>query len=580
MYYYKYFGDLLPAFKPVLSGKAVLEGWLLQRNISTKANTLLVRCASTVYRHSYQVFDNGSASNVTVTNGELLWGQSVAYEHDHLWLHSNSPDEQTVGSDIFSFKVFDSHLNFSVPAVINVTVVTGVSAIDGGGLWQCYEETDCDVWLHGSAIDDSQGNLSVTITGGTVYGNLFDPVNNASIEVGSTLSSYVPYPYENGAVVTYRPPTDFFTYPDTEWNGTQLPLLGDFVVISFFASIQLGNARISSAEVTLELKVINVDDHSTITCGEDILQTQATGAVDDDLVFDYARPDRLFINDFFIIEKDKGVDPVRISVEVESGYLTLNDTLRSRVSFEHQCSGTREWTCKGDGIQSRSMVFIGAPKDVQNVLNGMLFISYEQNSMDNMTITIFDGFEGDCIWEFATSSVRPVCYSSSCSLRVNVTETWLGGDDSGDDGALLVLQLYEFLALFALISALIGILLCYCFKSLNFVLCFCCRSRKRQRIKARQDVAAPQALRSTSNMFNSSRRTPANIPAGRAEKEAAAQEPDVVPSTQAGKCPLSGLGLLRRYQTRLVGRGSVAATQDIPPDHIEPSDELTWEDDD
>lgn len=513
-----------------------------------------------------------------VATGELLWRQSVAYEHGILWLHSNSPAEQTVGSDIFSFKVFDSHSNFSVPSVINITVVTGVSAIGDGSLSECYEEADCDVWLHGSAIDDSQGNLSVTITGRTAYGSLFDAVSNASIEVGSTLSNYVTYPYESGASVTYRPPMDFFTYPATEWNGNQLPQLGEFVRLSFYVSIELGNAKISSAEVTLELKVINVNDHSTVTCGEDILLTQATGVVGDDLEFDYARPDRLFIYNFFITEKDKGVDPVRVSVEVESGYLTLNDTLGSRVSFDYQCSGTREWRCKGDGIYARSMVFIGAPKDVQNVLNGMLFISYERNSMDNMTITIFDGLEGDCIWEFPTSSVRPVCYSSSCSLMINVTDTWLGEDDSGGGDPLLVLNVYEFLALFALISALIGIVMCYCIKALGFLACYCCRRRKHRRITAGQEVATPPALRRASNMFTTSRRMPANIPAGRAEKEAAAQEPDAVPSTLAGKCPLLGLGLFRCCNTMFVGRSSVAATQDIPRDHIELSEELVWED--
>lgn len=531
-----------------------------------------------VYRPSYQVFDNGSASNVIVTTGELLWRQSVAYEHDTLWLHSNSPVEQAVGSDIFSFKVFDSDSNFSVPAVINITVVTGVSAMGDGRFSKCYEETDCDVWLHGSALADSQGNLSVTITGLTTYGTLFDPVTNAFIEVGSTLSSYITYPYENGASVTYRPPMDFFTHPTTEWNGTQLPLLGGFARLSFYVSIELGNATLSSAEVTFELKVINVNDNSTITCGEEeALVIQASGGVPIDQEFDYVRPDHLFLNNFFITEKDKGVDPIRVSIEVESaGYLTLNDTFLSRVSFAFQCSGTTEWNCKNDGIQRRKMVFIGAPNDVQNVLNGMFYNSFKRNTMDNMTITIFDGFEGDCIWDFPTSSVRPGCYSSSCSFMINVTETWLGEPRD----ARITLHIYEFIALFALICALIGIAMCYCIKSLIFLVCCCCRRGKRRRITAGQQVATPPALGRASNMFTASRRMPANIPAGRAEKEAAAQEPDAVPSTQPGKCPLLGLGLLRRCKTILVRRGSVAATQDIPRDHIELSEELVWEDND
>ncbi|CBJ27397.1 expressed unknown protein [Ectocarpus siliculosus] len=41
------------------------------------------------------VFNNGSASNVAVTNDEPLWRPMVAYEHDNVWLRSNSPTEQT-----------------------------------------------------------------------------------------------------------------------------------------------------------------------------------------------------------------------------------------------------------------------------------------------------------------------------------------------------------------------------------------------------------------------------------------------------------------------------------------------------
>ena len=515
-----------------------------------------------------------------MTTGELLWGQSVAYEHDVSWLRSNSPAEQTVGSDQFSFALFDSHSNFSVPAVINITVLTGVFALDQDGLWQCYEETDCDVRLFASAIDDNHGNLSITVTGVTAHGSFFNPATSGSVDLGSALSDNITYPYENGASVIYRPPADFFADPTIEWNGTQLTPLSGPILISFYASVELGGAVLSSTEVVQELNVVNVNDNSTITCEPLMLEIQATGVVADDLTFEYARPDKLFIYEFFITEKDRGVDPIRVDIEMEYGYVTLNHTLSSRVSFEYLCSGTREWRCTGDGIRFQSMVFVGAPEDVRNVLNGMLFVSYKQNLVDNMTVTIYDGFGGDCIWEFSTSSVRPACFSSSCSVLINVTETWLG-EDIVEGG----ISWYYLVALFALVSSLLCLLVLFCLKSCCAVVCYCCRGRKRGNGKDRrveQNRRTIVADHFTSMTFNSSRRIPAKIPAGRKEANSGVKEVRELCSAKADeKYSFLGLGVLRRYK-KVVDRGSsVAATQDVPNGgHMEPSGEATWEEND
>lgn len=532
------------------------------------------------------MFDNGSASNVAVTNDKQLWRPMVAYEHDNVWLRSNSPTDQTVGDDMFTFKVFDSHWNYSVPAAINITVLSGVSAISKKSVQWCFEEVNCEVELFGSTKSDSVVNMSITITGLPMYGNLFDSGTNMPVEVGSILSSQVKYPYDSGASVVYQPEMDVFTDPATQWNGTQLPELGD-IILTFYASIELGGTRIFSPEVSQELKVRNVNDNSTIRCGDTILQTQAAGVVDDDdIILDDVRPDRLFIYNFSITEKDQGVDPVRVSVTVESGYLTLNDTLRSRVSFGNPCSGTYDWRCRGDGVFNQNMVFIGAPEDVQHVLNGMLYVSYTSNAMDNMTVTIQDGFEGDCIWEFTTFSLRPTCHSSSCSIMINVTETWLG-DDRGE--ALLTLTLAEFFALFALVSALGGLIVWYCLKSVTFFLCFCCRRRRRRskgvESKKMEVAATAPTPNYMSTVLNNAHRTPANIPAGRTTKEAASRQVDASPQTRASRqvdtspqargCPILGAGWLRRHQRR-VG-GVIAATQGVRRS-IERSGELTWED--
>ncbi|CAM9609660.1 unnamed protein product [Ectocarpus sp. 4 AP-2014] len=533
----------------------------------------------------FQVFNNGSVSNVAVTNDEPLWRPMVAYEHDSMWLRSNSPTDQTVGDDMFTFKVFDSHWNFSVPAVINITVLSGISAISQREIWWCFEDVNCEVELFGSTKSDDAGNMSITISGVPVYGNLFDAGINMPVEVGSTLSSPVKYPYDQGASVVYQPQMDFFTDPTTQWNGTQLPELDD-VMVTFYASIELGGTRIFSPEVSQELRVRNVDDQSAIRCGDSILQTLATGVVDDDAILDDVRPDRLFIYNFSINEKDDGVDPVRVSVTAEYGYLTLNDTLRSRVSFMNTCSGTYNWRCRSDGVYSQNMVFVGAPEDVQHVLNGMLFVSYESNVVDNMTVTIHDGFEGDCIWQFATYSVRPTCHSSSCSITINVTETWLN-DDRGP--ALISVTITEFFALFALISALGGLIVLKCLKSLKYCLCFCCRRRKRRRSKGaeskKMEVAASAPTPNyMSTVLNNAHRTPANIPAGRTTKEAPSRQVgaqarasrQVDTSPQARGCPPLGAGWLRRHQR---GVGREITTAQGAPRGIKRSGELPWEDD-
>ena len=132
--------------------------------------------------------------------------------------------------------------------------------------------------------------------------------------------------------------------------------------------------------------------------------------------------------------------------------------------------------------------------------------------------------------------------------------------EGSEDKALLVLNLYEFLALFALISAVLGVLVCYCLKSLRSILC--CR---------RGTVSDKNvSTRSTSKSVKGSRRIPANIPAGRAQKEGGVQALGGLTSTRAEKASC---------WRRITDRGSTVALKHIPRGYTEQSDELTWEDD-
>ena len=513
------------------------------------------------------MFENGSASDVLVTNGQVLWRNYVAYQHDVFSLASNVPGNQTLGSDSFTFKVFDSHFNYSLPATINVTVLSRVSSlVDNGSLWQCYEDRDNEVILYGTAVDDNEGPLWFTITGMPRIGSLFDAATNNSIEVGSTLSTPAAYPYESGASVIYRPPRDVFTEPSTHWNGSQLPPVDDVGSIFFHAFQELGTAIISSPESSQGLKVTNTNDNSTLNCTDQIFSVRANR---DSEASDETNPGVLFIHNVSITEKDKGVDPVRVDLDVEEGYISLNETQLVLLEFGGLCSATRDWYCKGDGVYEQSMVFIGAPEDVQRALYGMKYVSYEPYTEDYIDITLYDGSQGDCLREFSTPSLRPTCASSSCRMHVNVTSYWQGLDDEDRD-AIFYMSLYKFLILILFVSMSTGVMLSLACK----VLCSCCyfvcrifRKGKTRpgRGKERHSVADHES--SAPKASKNARPTPANIPLGRAKRnqvfvghDKSGREVNGIKQESAGVCPLPWSGSLRHYKMRSASNVGVSTS--------------------
>jgi hypothetical protein len=107
-----------------------------------------------------------------------------------------------------------------------------------------------------------------------------------------------------------------------------------------------------------------------------------------------------FIEGFHLFDPDEGVAIVRADVNIPStGYtfLSLNvdhlgtslsphSSLTSglppchhssdQVTFNSQiyCSPQAAWLCRGDGFSDTSMTFVGTPKAVENVLNGMQYL--------------------------------------------------------------------------------------------------------------------------------------------------------------------------------------------------------------
>lgn len=507
-----------------------------------------------------KVFENGSVSNVLITNGQMLWSKYVAYQPDVFSVASNMPGDQTLGRDSFTFKVFDSHWNYSVPATINVTVMTGVSAlVDDGFLWQCYEDMDNEVLLYGTAIDDSEGFLWFTITGVPHVGSLFDAATNRSVEVGSTLSTPAAYPYEHGTSVIYRPPRDFFTEPTTHWNGSQLSALDDVGSVSFYTFLELGTAAISSPESSQKLKVTNTNDNSTLNCTDQILSVRAMGAAMDD---DETRPDQVFIYNISVTEKDKGVDPIRVDLDVDKGYVSLNETQVARLEFSAVCSATQDWTCDGNAFFEQNMVFIGAPEDVQNAFYGMRYFSYDSFTMDYIDITLYDGSQGDCLREFSTKSLRPTCAPSSCRMQINVTSAWMGWNWSEEDDipTFFYTTIYQAIILLMFVAGFTGITLtlaCNVLCSCCCSVCRICRKRKTRPGRRKEGHTVTDQEGAASKALKNTRPTPANIPLGRnkrnqvfAEHHNPGEGVNEPKQKVVGVCPLPWLGSLRHYKVR------------------------------
>ena len=391
-----------------------------------------------LYGVSFQVNTDGTVSTSTLSAGERVWtGQNVAYAFDNSILRSNSPQDQMVGSDSFSYRVCDSDQNFSQSATGNIIVYTGVTASDGDGRWTCYEDEECHIWLYGTAVDDSQANMWFTVIDIPTYGSLFDASSGDLVDIGSTLSDNIHHPYDIGAHVIYRSPADFFDEPTITWTGSSMSgSLSIELGLSFYTSIMEGDAKLSSTIAKQNIQVVNVNDNSSIFCpDEDVFEVQATNTVAD--TNDTNRPDRFVVSNVTLTDVDRSVDPVRVDLVTESGMVTLNILYLDQLNFDLDCAGPgASWQCRSDPKMQSEITFIGTPEDVELALNGMTYLSNYSNILDSIVMTIYDGSRGDCMSEqgFTTVSVRPFCAISTCKIRLSVGSYYReGGDGLNDD---------------------------------------------------------------------------------------------------------------------------------------------------
>ncbi|CAM9753424.1 unnamed protein product, partial [Discosporangium mesarthrocarpum] len=343
----------------------------------------------------YQVYQNGSVSDTLIVKGQILWTQRVAYEYGLERLKSNTPGFLSFGVDNFSFQVLDSYGNGSVESFVTLGLKGGVHAYtaesQGDSSWICYEDTKNTVTMYGESAGDEQGDLTFVIYALPANGTLYDPTSGATLSVGDHLTKRIPYPYKEGCPIVYYPYRNFFTSPSNTWNGPITTQHTGHDNFSFYVSARAGDANVSSNIVSQMLKVVNVNDNITITCPHEEYQTQAIGFSLD--AYNNSQYDTLYFDNFSIMDKDRGVDAVHVSVQAEYGILSLNSDSLSMLDFTSltHCFSNPDWICKGSGLRNQEMEFVAQPESLQMALNGMMYQSYTAGVVDNITFTIYDG---------------------------------------------------------------------------------------------------------------------------------------------------------------------------------------------
>jgi len=142
---------------------------------------------------------------------------------------------------------------------------------------------------------------------------------------------------------------------------------------------------------------------------------------------DAANPSVLTITGFAVSDPDLGVDPVKAVVTSSRGLVTLNPAHTAALDFNSQkyClagPSSARWTCRGDGTNDATMVFLGTPADVARALNGLTYLSVHPHTTDLLNVTLYDGAGGACLdnAQLGPGSVRVGCFVATVSVPVTV----------------------------------------------------------------------------------------------------------------------------------------------------------------
>lgn len=363
-------------------------------------------------------------------------------------VETNSPEDQIVGNDSFSFVVYDRDEANSATATMNITAETGVWASPVEPFFPCFEDTDCDVIFYAIAKADGTAYMTATVTflPEAAYGryiDIDDDGNENAVEPEYELSTIDDHPYDEGNILLYIPRDQFFTIPDVMWNGTKLQGQPKNLTFKYFVTVYLTQDIAVSSEIAEQLvQVTNVNDRSNLTCPEQWQNTWAREDQNGAIVQSYENDTGVESDEnstmlpsneglwapFNLTEIDRHLDAIRVDIRMSSGIVvSVGEEYKSVLNYSTSCDDWVNVRCSGDGDIDVAPTFTGQPVDVANALNSMVYDSYSRFFVGNVTITLYDGTGGDCLGSFRSTSVRPACEASSCSFQVEVNKSWFEG---------------------------------------------------------------------------------------------------------------------------------------------------------
>lgn len=410
----------------------------------------------TFLRRIYKVDENGSASDVITTTWELLWSMQVTYEVHWSELETSLPNETILLNDSFTYSVVDENSSYSVPAMVSVSVIKGLWALPTEGAWQCYEDTDCDVYFYAYGIFDKPQEIFLNLVLPPIHGEflvLSEGNITSKVEPGY-LNDVIGPPYNTGVPLIFRPIPDVFTVPLARWNDTMRVIEAERY--TYYASIIYDDVVISSPIELQRVQIRNVLDYPDFYCPNAYHVLAAWLRTND---WD-PMPDKAFIGNFSFEDMDDGVDPIMI--EISTG-LWSSFTLDPNVSEDildrsFFCDSANP--CYGGYTNSVGLRFKAQPVDSIRAMNTMMAQHRTRFDTAHINITLRHGVGSVCMTTFKTSSLRPKCKVHTCTVKLHTTYYYFEDDALRDD--IDRIQIPWYYALLAFLCCLLCTYQCFC----------------------------------------------------------------------------------------------------------------------
>ncbi|GMH62648.1 hypothetical protein TrLO_g6376 [Triparma laevis f. longispina] len=139
------------------------------------------------------------------------------------------------------------------------------------------------------------------------------------------------------------------------------------------------------------------------------------------------------ITSVLVDEVDKNTDRVvvHMSTDKQNGRMSLNTEVLGLADFVScnapKPSTGRTWRCKGDGTTDEELIFLAQPTDLGKLLSGFEYENFEQNTFENITISIYDGVGNDegCLPAAEhpnAGTIRSGCFHTNVTVAMMITD--------------------------------------------------------------------------------------------------------------------------------------------------------------